>query len=331
MILDACERIGDAWRTRWDSLRLFTPAALRRPGRNAVPRSHATPIPSKDEMADYPEAYADRFELPVRTGTRRGPRVTERRPASWSARRRAAVRGRQRRRRDRQLAASTRAAAAPATSTPASSSCTPPRTATPASSRTARCCSSARATRSVSSRETNCYDLLTAGAAFPSRPNDARRAGCAPTPRRCGRRRGASSCPAVPECSRSTAAATGSVASASSSARLRTPTPDGRLLDHRRLALEPGRLPRLVRPSRSPPPATCSRSSAAAMAAWASTAEGSESARPARRRAQSRLHPPVEQGDHVARPQCRSPRTARHPRARALVQEYLFDSGCDKS
>ena len=26
VILDANERIGDAWRTRWDSLRLFTPA-----------------------------------------------------------------------------------------------------------------------------------------------------------------------------------------------------------------------------------------------------------------------------------------------------------------
>ena len=27
VILDANERIGDAWRNRWDSLRLFTPAA----------------------------------------------------------------------------------------------------------------------------------------------------------------------------------------------------------------------------------------------------------------------------------------------------------------
>src|SRR5262245_22802823 len=26
LILDANERVGDAWRTRWDSLRLFTPA-----------------------------------------------------------------------------------------------------------------------------------------------------------------------------------------------------------------------------------------------------------------------------------------------------------------
>ena len=29
VILDANERIGDAWRNRWDSLRLFTPARYR--------------------------------------------------------------------------------------------------------------------------------------------------------------------------------------------------------------------------------------------------------------------------------------------------------------
>ena len=26
MILDASQRVGDAWRNRWDSLRLFTPS-----------------------------------------------------------------------------------------------------------------------------------------------------------------------------------------------------------------------------------------------------------------------------------------------------------------
>ena len=42
VILDANERIGDAWRKRWDSLRLFTPARLRRAPRDAFPgpRSH---------------------------------------------------------------------------------------------------------------------------------------------------------------------------------------------------------------------------------------------------------------------------------------------------
>jgi putative flavoprotein involved in K+ transport len=69
VILDAHPRIGDAWRTRWDSLRLFTPAGYDGlPGmRFPAPRTH---YPTKDEMADYLEAYASRFELPVRTGVR---------------------------------------------------------------------------------------------------------------------------------------------------------------------------------------------------------------------------------------------------------------------
>jgi putative flavoprotein involved in K+ transport len=69
LILDAHERIGDAWRRRWDSLRLFTPA--RYDGLDGLPFP-ATPhtFPTKDEMADYLEAYVARFELPVRTSTR---------------------------------------------------------------------------------------------------------------------------------------------------------------------------------------------------------------------------------------------------------------------
>jgi putative flavoprotein involved in K+ transport len=67
VILDANERVGDAWRKRWDSLRLFTPATFSRlPG-----MSHPGPAWSfvtKDEMADYLERYAEHFELPVRTG-----------------------------------------------------------------------------------------------------------------------------------------------------------------------------------------------------------------------------------------------------------------------
>ena len=69
VILDAYERIGDAWRNRWDSLRLFTPARFN--GLVGMPfpaRPHT--FPTKDEMADYLEAYAARFGLPVRTGVR---------------------------------------------------------------------------------------------------------------------------------------------------------------------------------------------------------------------------------------------------------------------
>jgi putative flavoprotein involved in K+ transport len=69
VILDANERIGDSWRKRWDSLRLFTPACL-----NGLPGwpfpASAWSFPTKDEMADYLEAYATRFDLPVRIGVR---------------------------------------------------------------------------------------------------------------------------------------------------------------------------------------------------------------------------------------------------------------------
>ena len=69
MILDAESRIGDAWRSRWDSLRLFTPA--RRSGLPGMPfPAEGGYFPTKDAMADYLEAYAARFDLPVRPGVR---------------------------------------------------------------------------------------------------------------------------------------------------------------------------------------------------------------------------------------------------------------------
>jgi putative flavoprotein involved in K+ transport len=68
VILDARERIGDNWRTRWDSLRLYSPA--RRDSLPGMPfPARSTSYPTKDEMGDYLEAYAARFELPVRSGT----------------------------------------------------------------------------------------------------------------------------------------------------------------------------------------------------------------------------------------------------------------------
>jgi putative flavoprotein involved in K+ transport len=69
VILDASERVGDPWRNRWDSLRLYSPASydglpgLRFPAKR-------TSYPTAREMADYLESYAARFELPVRSGTR---------------------------------------------------------------------------------------------------------------------------------------------------------------------------------------------------------------------------------------------------------------------
>jgi putative flavoprotein involved in K+ transport len=69
VILDASERIGDAWRRRWDSLRLFTPARYN--GLDGMPfPAHPHAFITKDAMADYLEDYAEHFELPVRSGVR---------------------------------------------------------------------------------------------------------------------------------------------------------------------------------------------------------------------------------------------------------------------
>jgi putative flavoprotein involved in K+ transport len=79
VILEASERIGDSWRERWDSLRLFTTGRLDSLDGMPFP-APGHRFPTKDEMAAYLEAYAARFRLPVRTGvrvtglTRRGDR-----------------------------------------------------------------------------------------------------------------------------------------------------------------------------------------------------------------------------------------------------------------
>lgn len=66
-IVDQHARVGDAWRNRWDTLRLFTPASYS--GLPGMPfPSSPSSYPTKDATADYLEAYAHRFALPVRTG-----------------------------------------------------------------------------------------------------------------------------------------------------------------------------------------------------------------------------------------------------------------------
>jgi putative flavoprotein involved in K+ transport len=67
VILDAHDRIGESWRNRWNSLHLFTPARYDGLPGWSIPVS-ARSYPTKDEMADYLEAYAARFDLTVRTG-----------------------------------------------------------------------------------------------------------------------------------------------------------------------------------------------------------------------------------------------------------------------
>lgn len=62
-------RVGDNWRRRWDSLRLFTPA--RYSGLPGMPfPATAAHLADKDEVADYLERYAERFDLPLRLDTR---------------------------------------------------------------------------------------------------------------------------------------------------------------------------------------------------------------------------------------------------------------------
>ena len=65
-ILDRHARIGDSWRRRWSSLKLFTPARIDGlPGmRFPAP---ADEHPSRDAMAAFLEDYARRFSLPVRS------------------------------------------------------------------------------------------------------------------------------------------------------------------------------------------------------------------------------------------------------------------------
>jgi putative flavoprotein involved in K+ transport len=69
VILDAQARVGDSWRRRWDSLRLFSHA--RFDGLDGMPFP-APPdyFPTKDEMGDYLESYARQFKLPVRSGVK---------------------------------------------------------------------------------------------------------------------------------------------------------------------------------------------------------------------------------------------------------------------
>ncbi len=69
LIVDANERVGDAWRNRWDSLRLFTPAHMNGlPGMKFPGARNA--FVGKDQMADFLEHYAETMDLPVRTGVR---------------------------------------------------------------------------------------------------------------------------------------------------------------------------------------------------------------------------------------------------------------------
>lgn len=68
LILESAARVGESWRRRWDSLRTFTSAAVM--GLPGMPfPAHPAHLPDKDEIADYLERYAQRFDLPLRLET----------------------------------------------------------------------------------------------------------------------------------------------------------------------------------------------------------------------------------------------------------------------
>lgn len=65
LILDASAKTGDVWRSRWDSLELFTPVQYDSLPGMPFPGSGAT-YPTKDQVADYVQEYAANFQLPVK-------------------------------------------------------------------------------------------------------------------------------------------------------------------------------------------------------------------------------------------------------------------------
>jgi putative flavoprotein involved in K+ transport len=68
-ILEAADEPAAAWRTRWDSLKLFTPA--RYSGLPGLPFPvDPDAYPGRDDVVDYLTEYARQFRLPVMLGSR---------------------------------------------------------------------------------------------------------------------------------------------------------------------------------------------------------------------------------------------------------------------
>ena len=64
-IVEAGAKIGETWRSRWDSLQLFTAGRYDNLPGLPFPAGPDT-YPGKDDVADYLQAYAAKFKLPVR-------------------------------------------------------------------------------------------------------------------------------------------------------------------------------------------------------------------------------------------------------------------------
>ncbi|MBP0440508.1 NAD(P)-binding domain-containing protein [Tianweitania sediminis] len=66
-IVDSHHRVGDSWRTRYDSLTLFTPRQFSAlPGLELVGNREL--YATRDEFAEYLESYAARLRLPITLG-----------------------------------------------------------------------------------------------------------------------------------------------------------------------------------------------------------------------------------------------------------------------
>ena len=70
LIVDGADRVGDNWREQWDTLRLYTPAKYDGLPGLPFPADDPWHFPGKDEVGDYLEAYALHWDLPVRMSTR---------------------------------------------------------------------------------------------------------------------------------------------------------------------------------------------------------------------------------------------------------------------
>ena len=64
VILEAADSVGSAWRSRWDSLVLFTPRRYDALPGLAFP-GDPDGYPTRDEVVAYLERYAEHFQLPI--------------------------------------------------------------------------------------------------------------------------------------------------------------------------------------------------------------------------------------------------------------------------
>ncbi|WP_299093595.1 NAD(P)-binding domain-containing protein [uncultured Metabacillus sp.] len=69
LLIESHARVGDSWRLRYDSLRLFTPRSHSALPGMSLPGDQ-NGYPTKDEVADYLEEYAKKFNLPVKLNTK---------------------------------------------------------------------------------------------------------------------------------------------------------------------------------------------------------------------------------------------------------------------